>query len=133
MMPVDYLKPKGMHQNPAFTQALILPAGARLLLIGGQNSVDKDGMLVDGDLGEQTAKALENLKLCLDAAGAGIDDIVKVTIYIAGDLDIMPGFEAWMKFAGQPTNPPIVTVLKVLALGRPGVLVEIEATAVLPG
>ena len=132
-MTVDYLKPKGMHQNPAFTQALVVPGGSRLLLIGGQNSVDKDGRLVEGDLGAQTTKALENLKLCLDAAGAGIDDLVKVTIYLAGDLDITPGFESWQKFAGQPTNPPIVTVLKVLALGRPGVLVEIEATAVLPG
>ena len=132
-MPVDYLKPKGMHNNTAFTQALVDPTGSRLVLIGGPNSVDGKGQLVDGDLGAQTTRALENLKLCLDAAGAGIDDLVKVTIYIAGDLDIMPGFQSWVKFAGQPTNPPIVTVLKVLALGRPGVLVEIEATAVLPG
>ncbi len=130
-MPVDYLKPKGLHQNPAFTQALVVPSDSRLVLVGGQNSVDKDGNLVDGDLGTQTAQALQNLKLCLEAAGAGIEDLVKVTIYIAGDLDIMPGFQAWQKFAGQPTNPPIVTVLKVLALGRPGVLVEIEGVAVL--
>ena len=101
--------------------------------IGGQNSVDDKGQLVPGDLGAQTTQALHNLKLCLEAAGAGIDNLVKVTIYVAGDLDLMPGFQAWQKFAGQPTNPPIVTVLKVLALGRPGLLVEIEATAVLPG
>jgi enamine deaminase RidA (YjgF/YER057c/UK114 family) len=132
-MPVDYLKPKGMHQNPAFTQALVVPAGSRLVMIGGQNSVDKDGKLVDGNLGVQTIKALENLRLCLEAAGAGVEDLVKLTIFIAGDLDIMPGFQAWMKFSGQPTNPPLVTVLKVLALGRPGVLVEVEAMAVLPG
>ena len=132
-MTVDYLKPKGMHQNPAFTQALVVSAGSRMVLIGGQNSVDDKGQLVPGDLGVQTTQALHNLKLCLEAAGAGIDNLVKVTIYIAGDLDIMPGFQSWVKFAGQPTNPPIVTVIKVLALGRPGVLVEIEATAVLPG
>ena len=132
-MPVDYLKPKGMHQNPAFTQALVVSAGSHLVLIGGQNSVDETGQLVPGDLGAQTARALANLERCLNAAGAGIDHLVKVTIYVAGDLDIMPGFRAWQDFAGQPTNPPIVTVLKVLALGRPGMLVEIEATAVLPG
>ena len=132
-MSVDYLKPKGMHINPAFTQALVVPAGSRLVLIGGQNSVDDKGELVPGDLGAQTTQALNNLKLCLDAAGAEIDDLVKVTIFIAGDLDIVPGFQSWQKFAGQPTNLPIVTVLKVLALGRPGVVVEIEATAVLPG
>ena len=132
-MPVDYLKPKGMHHNPAFTQALVVSPGSRLVLVGGQNSVDDKGQLVPGDLGAQTTQALHNLKLCLEAAGAGIDNLVKVTIYVAGDLDIMPGYQAWQKFAGQPTNPPIVTVLKVLALGRPGLLVEIEATAVLPG
>jgi enamine deaminase RidA (YjgF/YER057c/UK114 family) len=132
-MAVDYLKPKGMHQNPAFTQALVVPAGSRLLMIGGQNAVNEAGELVPGDLSAQTGKALQNLKLCLEAAGAGVDDLVKVTIYIAGDLDIMPGFQSWQAFAGQPTNPPIVTVLKVLALARPGALVEIEATAVLPG
>lgn len=131
-MPVEYLKPKGMHQNPAFTQALVVPPGSRLVLIGGQNSVDETGQLVPGDLGAQTTRALHNLRLCLDAAGAGIDDLVKVTIYIAGDLDIMPGFEAWQNFAGQPTNPPLVTGIKVVALNRPGVIVEIEAIAVLP-
>ena len=132
-MPVDYLKPKGMHQNPAFTQALVVSPGSRLVMIGGQNSVDDKGQLVPGDLGAQTTKALENLKLCLDAAGAGIDDLVKATLYIVGDIAIMPGFLAWMRFAGQPTNPPLVTGIKVLALNRPGVLVEIEAMAVLPG
>jgi enamine deaminase RidA (YjgF/YER057c/UK114 family) len=132
-MPVDYLKPAGMHHNPAFTQALVISAGSRLVLVGGQNAVDQRGELVPGDLGAQTTQALNNLKLCLDAAGAGIGDLVKVTIYVAGDLDITAGFQSWVKFAGQPTNPPIVTVLKVLALGRPGVLVEIEATAVLQG
>ena len=132
-MPVDYLKPKGMHHNPAFTQALVVSPGSRLVMVGGQNSVDDKGQLVPSDLGAQTTQALHNLKLCLEAAGAGIDNLVKVTIYVAGDLDLMPGFQAWQKFAGQPTNPPIVTVLKVLALGRPGLLVEIEATAVLPG
>ena len=132
-MTVNYLKPKGMHDNPAFTQALVIPAGSRLVLIGGQNSVNEKGELVPGDLGAQTAQALKNLKLCLDAAGAGVDDLVKVTIFVVGDIDIRPGFEAWMKFAGQPTNPPLVTAVKVLALNRPGLLVEIEATAVLPG
>jgi enamine deaminase RidA (YjgF/YER057c/UK114 family) len=131
-MSVEYLKPKGMHQNPAFTQALVVPAGSRLVLVGGQNSVDEKGEVVPGDLGAQTTRALHNLKLCLEAAGAGIEDLVKVSIYIAGDIDIMPGFQAWQKFAGQPTNPPLVTAIKVLALNRPGLLVEIEATAVLP-
>ncbi len=132
-MAVDYLKPAGLHHNPAFSQALVIPAGARLLVIGGQNAVDETGAIVPGDLGAQTTQALENLKRCLEAAGAGIDDLVKLTIFIAGDIDIAPGFAAWMKFAGQPANPPAISGIKVLALNRPGLLVEIEGLAVLPG
>jgi enamine deaminase RidA (YjgF/YER057c/UK114 family) len=132
-MPVEFLKPAGMHHNPAFTQALIIPAGARLLVIGGQNGVDDKGQIVaPGDLGGQTTRALENLKLCLDAAGADLSHLVKLTILIAGDIDITPGFQAWMKFAGQPANPPAITAMKVVALNRPGILVEIDALAVLP-
>ncbi|MEO6013013.1 MAG: RidA family protein [Devosia sp.] len=133
-MQVEYLKPKGMHSNPAFSQALIIPAGARILVIGGQNSVNDKGEIVfKGDLGKQTTKALENLALCLEAANAGGEHLVKLTIHIAGDLDITPGFEAWMKFAGKSAHPPAVTVLKVLALGRPDFMVEIEGLAVLEG
>ncbi|RYE10910.1 MAG: RidA family protein [Hyphomicrobiales bacterium] len=133
-MPVEYLKPHGLHDNPAFTQALVIPPGARLVVIGGQNGVDANGQIVaPGDLGLQTARALGNLQLCLAAAGAKIEDLVKITIFIAGDLDIIPGFQAWMNFAGQPQNPPAVSVIKVLALGRPGIVVEIEGLAVLPG
>lgn len=132
-MPVQFLKPAGMHDNPAFTQALVIPGGSRLVVIGGQNGVDDKGQIMaPGDLGAQTTRALENLKLCLDAAGAKVTDLVKITIFIAGDLDITPGFHAWMKFAGQPKNPPAVSVIKVLALGRPGIVVEIEGLAVLP-
>ena len=55
---VEHINPQGMHHNPAFTQAILIPAGARTLLIGGQNAVDVDGQIVGkGDLGAQTAKA----------------------------------------------------------------------------
>jgi enamine deaminase RidA (YjgF/YER057c/UK114 family) len=133
-MQIDYLKPEGLAHNPAFTQALILPAGARLMVIGGQNSVDAQGnILHPGDLGAQTTQALRNMSLCLGAAGASFENLVKLTIYIAGDIDITPGFMAWVKMAGQPTNPPAITGVKVLALNRPGLLVELEGLAVLPG
>ncbi len=39
-MTVDYINPEGMHRNPAYSQGIAIPAGARLLLVGGQNAVD---------------------------------------------------------------------------------------------
>src|SRR5687768_4913302 len=132
-MAVQYLKPEGMHLNPAFTQALILPVGARTLLIGGQNAVDKDGQIVGkGDFGAQSAKAIDNLLLCLAAAGGSIENIVQMRLYIVGDVDIRPGFAAWMAKWGDRPNPPLVTGIRVLGLANPDYLVEIEAMAVLP-
>ena len=131
-MPVQHLKPEGMHHNPAFTQAILLPAGARTLIIGGQNAVDADGQIVGkGDLGAQRAKALDNLQRCLTAAGARLDQLVQVKLYLKGDVDLRPGFGAWMAVWGNRPNPPTVTGIRVHGLAHPDYLIEIEALAVL--
>ena len=44
-MPVEYINPAGMHKSPIYSQGIILPANARLLLIGGQNAVNEKGLL----------------------------------------------------------------------------------------
>lgn len=129
---VDYINPQGMHHNPAFSQAILIPAGARTLLIGGQNAVDADGQVVGkGDIGAQTVKALSNLQLCLTAAGATLEQLVQVKIYLAGDVDLRPGFGAWMAVWGNRPNPPAVSGIRVHGLANPDYLVEIEAVAVL--
>jgi enamine deaminase RidA (YjgF/YER057c/UK114 family) len=131
-MAPEHINPPGMHSNPAFTQAILLPAGARTLIIGGQNAVSADGQIVGkGDLGAQTAKALENLQLCLKAAGARIEDLVQVKLYIVGDADLRPGFGAWMSVWGNRSNPPAVSAIRVHGLAVPDYLIEIEALAVL--
>jgi len=131
-MPIQHINPDGMHHNPAFSQAILLPPGARTLLIGGQYAVNAEGHVVGtGDLGAQTAKALENLQRCLKAGGATLEQLVQVKIYLAGDIDIGPGFAAWMRVWGKRPNPPTVVGLRVHGLARPDFLVEIEAMAVL--
>ncbi len=132
-MPVEHINPDGMYKSPVFSQGIILPAGARILLIGGQNGVDASGQIVDkADIGKQTTQALANMQKVLAAAGAGIEDLVKVTIILRNDADLQAGFAAWMAVWGQRTNPPTVTSLRVPALANPDFLIEIEAQAVLP-
>jgi enamine deaminase RidA (YjgF/YER057c/UK114 family) len=132
-MPVEHLNPDGLHRNPAFTQAVILPADARTIIIGGQNAVDADGEIVGkGDIGAQAAAAIDNLILCLQAAGAGLEHLAKVTIFIAGDQDIAPAFGAWMARWGERQGPPAISVLRVAGFANPDFLIEIEAVAVLP-
>jgi enamine deaminase RidA (YjgF/YER057c/UK114 family) len=131
-MSLEYVNPEGMLKSPVFSQGILLPAAARLLFIGGQDGVDAAGQLVAKDLGGQTAKALDNLIKVLEAAGGKLEDLVRLGIYVKGDIDTRPGLGAWMERWGQRQDPPTITVLRVAGLGMsPEVLVEIEATAVL--
>jgi enamine deaminase RidA (YjgF/YER057c/UK114 family) len=131
-MTIQHLNPDGMLKSPAFSQGIVVPAGARTLVIGGQNGVDEHGHVVGPNLGEQTAKAVDNLIKVLEAAGGTLENLVRVGIYVKGDVDIRPGFEAWMQRWGRRPNPPTIVVLRVVGMGMsPDILVEIEATAAL--
>lgn len=132
-MAVDYINPAGMYQSPVFSQGIILPANARILLIGGQNSVNAKGEIVGkGDVVAQTSQALANLQMVLAAAGGRLEDIVKTTIIMQQDIDLNAAFGVWMSVWGQRPNPPTVTGFRVPGLANPDFLIEIEAQAVLP-
>ena len=131
-MQIEYLNPEGMHRNPAFSQGIIIPAGARMLLVGGQNAVNADGEIVGkGDIGRQTEQALANMMTVIEAAGGRLEDLVKVTLVIQHGVDLQAGFAAWMKLWGQRPNPPTLTALFVAGLAHPDYLIEIEAQVVL--
>lgn len=133
-MSVERINPDGMHKNPAFTQMILLPAGARTAMIGGQNAMNQKGEIVGkGDFAKQTAQALKNLVTCLEAVDASVEDLVQVKIYMKAGEDLRAGFGEWMKIWGERTNPPLVTGMFVSGLANPDYLIEIEATAVIAG
>ena len=132
-MSVEYVNPDGMHKSPVFSQGIILPANARLLLIGGQNGVNEKGEIVGkGDVVAQTRQALDNLQKVLAAAGGRLEDLVKTTIIMQQDIDLGAAFGVWMSVWGQRPNPPTVTGFRVPGLANPDFLIEIEAQALLP-
>ena len=132
-MSIEHLNPDSMHANPAFSQGIIIPANARILVIGGQNAVNKQGEIVGkGDMAAQTTQALDNLITVLHAAGGTLDDLIRVGIYFQAGADLRAGFGAWMARAGSIRKPPTVTGFQVAGLAHPDYLIEIEATAVLP-
>lgn len=122
--PVD---PEQLHRSPAFAQGMIAPAGPTLY-VGGQNGTDASGELLEG-LRAQTEQALRNVLAVLDAAGSGPEHVVKLTIYLAPDIDPTDGYAATGEVWGDRRTA--VTVLAV-APARPGALVEIDAIAAIP-
>jgi len=130
---LQHINPDSMHKNPAFSQGIIIPAGARLLVIGGQNAVNGKGEVVGkGDIAAQTTQAVDNLITVLETAGGRLEDLVRVGLILREDADLMAGFNAWMQRAGKLKNPPTVTTAIVSKLAVPDFLIEIEGLAVLP-
>jgi len=104
---------------------------ARTVYVGGQNGVDASGTVV-GDLAEQTARAVDNARVAVVAAGGQLTDVISWTIAVVDGQDLRAGFSAMQPALAGRDHPPVVTVLPVAGLAVPGALVEISAIAVLP-
>jgi enamine deaminase RidA (YjgF/YER057c/UK114 family) len=131
-MSIERLNPKGMHSSPAYSQGIALPASARIVLVGGQNGVDAEGQIVGkGDIAAQTAQALANLAMVLEAGGAKPENLVSLSIYVVGNAELQPAFGAWMAFWAYRGAPPVVTAVRVLGLANPDFLIEIQGQAVI--
>jgi enamine deaminase RidA (YjgF/YER057c/UK114 family) len=130
---VEHLNPPEMHQNPAFSQGVVVTGSAKTIYIGGQDAVDGKGAIVGkGDIKAQTEQSLKNLQKVLKAAGAELEDVVKWNIYVVQGQPLQEGFEAFMKVWGKRKNPPAITMNFVAGLANPDFLVEIDAIAVVP-
>lgn len=84
------------------------------------------GELAEGGIMGQTRQALTNLKHVLQAAGSGLEQVVKTTVYLQDIGDFVPMNEVYAEFFSE--NPPARSTVAVAGLPK-GALVEIEATA----
>src|SRR5919202_4096024 len=131
-MPKQFIQPQGLTRSPAYTH-VVTAQGGKLVFISGQIALNSDGELVGrGDLRAQTMQVFKNLEMALVAADASFKDVVKVNIYIVNykpeDRAIVG--EVRSQYLSKE-NPPASTLIGVQALAFEGLLIEIEATAVI--
>jgi 2-iminobutanoate/2-iminopropanoate deaminase len=102
-----------------------------LVFLSGQTPLDPaTGKLVEGSVGAQTRRCLENLQIVAGAAGASLGDSVRLGVYVT-DMSTFPEVnEAYAAFFGD--GPPARSTIGVAALPL-GALVEIDAVIALPG
>lgn len=101
-----------------------------LVFTAGQIPLTPAGEMVEGGIGAQTRQALENVTAVLEAEGATLEDVLKVTVYLAdiSDFEAMNGvYEDYFE-----TEPPARSAFAVGALPK-GAGVEIEAIASVEG
>ncbi|HYM83467.1 MAG TPA: RidA family protein [Candidatus Dormibacteraeota bacterium] len=102
----------------------------RLVFCSGQVGLDPaTGELVEGGVTAQAERALKNLAAVLDAAGLGLGDVVKTTVFLVDMADFQAFNETYARFVTDP--PPARSTIAVAALPK-GARVEIEAVAVRP-
>ncbi len=113
-----------------YNQAEILEGARRQLVCAGQTAVDADGAPQHaGDMRAQMALALDNLEAVLGAAGMGLANVTRLTIYVT-DMDaVLPNFDVLGARMGPIGAMPPMTLLGVSRLAMPSLMIEIEATA----
>lgn len=102
-----------------------------LIFVSGQLSRNGDGAQVGvGSMLEQTRQCLRNLELNLKAAGAEMSDVVWTTVYTV-DMRELQEIVAAREELDNGECLPTSTMVEVNHLSEPGLLVEIQAIAVL--
>ena len=81
------------------------------------------GQLLQGDVAQQTARVMENLKAIVEAAGSSLEKAVKATVYLKDMNDFAAMNEVYGRYFAK--NPPARSTVEVSCLPR-GVLVEID-------
>ena len=114
----------------AYSSGVEAPAG-RTIYVSGQVSLDAEGNVVgEGDVKLQTETVLEHVKTVVEEAGGGMEDIVKVTVFIT-DMGLYDEIhEVRRRYFEEPY--PASSMVEVSALIDPRLLVEVEAVAVIP-
>ncbi|MBN1451178.1 MAG: RidA family protein [Anaerolineales bacterium] len=110
----------------AYSHLIEVSEPKRWLVLSGQIGMREDGSLPDDPL-EQFKVALDNIHKNLKAAGMEIQDLVKLTYYLAGEIDTAKRREASAVWLGD--HRPCSTLLYVAALATPEIKVEIDAWA----
>lgn len=107
-----------------YSQAVIANG---LVFTSGQIPIDPaTGQFVSGGIAEQTQQVLKNLTAVLEAAGTGLQQVVKTTVYLADMQDFTAMNEVYATFFGA--EPPARSTVQAARLPKDA-LVEIDVVA----
>lgn len=123
----EFRNPQDVHEPlGSYSHQIEIRGNERMLVLSGQVGMREDGSMPD-DPFEQIDIAFENIFRNLRAANMDVKDIIKLTYYLVGELDIAKRREVVLsKLQG---HQPCSTLLYVAALASPMFRVEIDVWA----
>lgn len=108
-----------------YSQAVI---GGDLVWVSGQIPIDPgSGRLVEGSIEDETRRALHNVSAVLEAAGSGLDRVLRATVYLTDLAHFDAVNRVYAEFFGEQA-PPARACVQVVALPK-GARVEVDAVA----
>jgi enamine deaminase RidA (YjgF/YER057c/UK114 family) len=113
-----------------YAYASTAPSNARLIFLAGACPLNEDGSTAGlGDYGAQAQKSIDNMRVALEEAGAGIEDVISTRVLVAStkQSDLVAAWTVVRAAFGDHDVPS--TLMGITVLGYPGQLVEIEAVA----
>jgi 2-iminobutanoate/2-iminopropanoate deaminase len=112
------------HAIGPYSQAV---RAGNLVFASGQIPTDPaTGEFVSGGIAEQTEQVLRNLSAVLEAAGTGLDRVVKTTVFLADMVDFAEMNDVYARFFAS--EPPARATVAAAGLPR-NARVEIDAIA----
>ncbi|WP_207769899.1 RidA family protein [Microbacterium sp. TPD7012] len=125
------VNPVTWSQELGFHQGEVVSGETRTLYISGQTAMSAEGRPEhDGDIAAQLALSADNLEAVLAAAGMSLADLVRLNVYTTDVDALFPHYGVLAGRLGAAGVAPTTTMLQVTRLAIPGLLVELEATAV---
>ena len=122
-----YVRPDGMPPVNGYSHAVAFQG--RLVAVSGQVPLDADGRLVgQNDPEAQARQVFRNLETALAAAGATMDHVVKLTVFLTDMADLAAFRKARDEFIRADT-PPASSLVRVSGLVNPEFRIEVEALA----
>ncbi|NML41355.1 RidA family protein [Chitinophaga sp. G-6-1-13] len=130
---VQFINPPEVVKPNGYSQAAVINLGSnKMLILSGQVPQNVKGELVGKDNFEQQAEQVfANIQKIIEAAGGKMSDIVKLSYFILDTKNLKTLRTVRDKYV-DVQHPPASTLVQVSKLFRDDVLLEVEATAVIP-
>ena len=127
------IQPDGWKQPKGYANGVL--AEGRTLWIGGQVGWDENEQMAPGGFVGQMEQALKNIVTILEAAGGKPEHLVRMTWYVTDKQEYLARQrdigEVYPRVVGR--HFPAMSLLVISGLVEDSAVLEIEATAVLPG
>jgi enamine deaminase RidA (YjgF/YER057c/UK114 family) len=125
----EYLEGDARQRERAYSPAVKMTGGTTIYMAGHTGYQDEKGETYAGDFDGQVRVAFERMRKTLEIAGARLDDIVTMTVFVT-DMAKGTRFTQLRKEFFQEGRYPASALIGIKELARPEMMIEIQAIAV---